>query len=360
MKPRGAATYQRIEHHDQAAFMTSVTLAETELGNGCSTVLLAPHMVGICRSDLREISGTRYERRDFGHEIAGTVFAAPPALADLHGRTVLFDPHPALTGRTSGFAEIVELTGEPQQLHAALVPVPAGLPDRIAVFGEPLACAVHCVTRMHEVTAELAIDPHSPIAVVGAGMAGTLISAVLTAQRHRCVLVNRKSERIEFLRDRRALPPEMLRPVPRHTQFNRVVLATAAATPDYLVTCRRMLADAGALLIFAGTQPGSCYLHGIDIDPVRRNQLARTVHGNGRYYTVAGTYGATRADFLAALSLLSQPSGTDGWSLATCAQRLTTRIVGLAEAADCLTASAVGGVLGKTIVQIHPAIHRES
>ncbi|MBF6333197.1 MDR/zinc-dependent alcohol dehydrogenase-like family protein [Nocardia transvalensis] len=351
-------TYRRIEHHDRVAFLTSATVADTTLDGRNATVLLAPHVVGVCRSDLREISGVRFGRRDFGHEIVGAVVDAPPSLSSLLGRTVLFDPHPTLARRTSGFAELVELTAAPTQLRAALVPVPAGIPDRIAVFGEPLACAVHCVTRLHRVTAELGLEAQAPVAVVGAGMAGTLISAVLVAQGQPCVLLNPHRERIEFLLDHDALPSEVLIPHRNDISFSRVILATAAATSDHLATCLRMLADDGVLLLFAGTQRGT-RLHGVDIDPVRRHQLTYRIRSGSTRAVVAGTYGATRDDFLEALSLLTKPPG-DQWSLALCAQRLTTRVVGLDEAADYLTTSAPNGVLGKTLVQIHPPMHRES
>ena len=36
-------------------------------------IVVRPHMVGICRSDVKELLNVRTVRHDFGHEIVGTV-----------------------------------------------------------------------------------------------------------------------------------------------------------------------------------------------------------------------------------------------------------------------------------------------
>ncbi len=345
--------YLRIEHSNRAAFLTTAETRPNNDENQLGTVIFAPRVAGICRSDLREITGTRFGRRDFGHELVGTVQSAPTPLKALEGCAAVFDPHPILTRRTSGFAELVELTGDSGQLAAALVPVPAGLDDPIAVFTEPLACAVHCASRLHQVTAEVGIDPQGPIAVLGAGMAGTLICAVLTAQGHRCTLINSHPERIEFLNARNVLPRRILQPYPDSSRYQRVVLATAAATPEHLAAGIRLLEPSGLLILFAGTQPATT-LGGADIDKVRREQLTHPVTSGTKPLTLAGTYGALRRDFLDALSLLTEHPAPGQWSLALSVQRLTTGALTLHAAADYLTTHADRGVLGKTLVHIRP------
>ncbi|MCX4097930.1 hypothetical protein [Nocardia sp. alder85J] len=347
MTPEFPLTYQRIEHHDGIAIHTTVPLPPPT--GDAPVVRLAPEIAGVCRSDLREITGNRYARRDFGHEIVATVVHAPPGLAELHQR-VLLDPHPVLT-RGSGFAEYVDLRGTPAHLQAALVPIPHALPADVAVFGEPLACAVHCTTRLHEVSAALRFDRQEPIGVYGAGMAGTLITAALTAEGHRCVLLNPRPHRIEFLRRSGALPPA----IPSHDtgqRFTRIVLVTATATPALLTECTGMLSDGGLLLVFAGTSPGLRY-HGLDIDRVRREQLTATTAG--RTLTVAGTYGARREDFTTALALLHREPDTHGWSPADCVRRVTTGVLELRTAAAFLTTAAAHGAVGKTLIRIREA-----
>ncbi|TDP28225.1 hypothetical protein [Nocardia ignorata] len=350
-------TYRRIEHRDHTAFLTTATIAAESSVLATDKAVLAPRVVGVCRSDLREINGTRFGRSDFGHEIVGDVLDTSPALADLRGRTVVFDPHPKLARRTSGFAELVELTGDSRQLRAALIPIPVGLPDRVAVFTEPLACAVHCATRLHTVTADLALAPETTIAVYGAGMAGTLISAVLTATGHKSVLLNPSGPRLVFLRRRHALPSRAFESRHHRPPFQRVVVATATATQQVLATCLDMLADDGLLMLFAGTQPGD-RLGTIDIDQVRRTEDTQ-LSGSSQRYHLAGTHGADRADFHTALTLLQQAPDA-GWSPSMCVKRLTTQILELDAAADHLTASAAHGGLGKTIIQIRPPDPLES
>ncbi|WP_109527711.1 alcohol dehydrogenase [Nocardia aurea] len=344
-------TYQRIDHADGLAFLTTAQTRYDSSESEGETVLLAPRVVGVCRSDLREIRGERFGRRDFGHEILGTVLDAPQALADLRGRTVLFDPHPVLRYRSSGFAHLVELVAEPTQLRAALVPAPPGLPTESAVLGEPLACVVHCVRRLLALTEDRGTPLSAPVAVVGAGIAGTLITATLLVLGYRCTLFNRRVDRIRFLLDRGALPPEVAETDPGRTSFEHVILATAHASPGYLDTSVRLLADGGLLMLFAGTQPGD-RLHGLDIDQIRRHELTQAGAVPGKRLTLAGTYGATRADFTEALTLLSAPVPAGQWSLAGCAQRLIARRLELSEAPAYLTAAATSGYLGKAVVHI--------
>jgi len=358
MMTAAATSYRRIEHRERTAFLTTTTSSCSE-ENRSDTVIFAPHVAGICRSDLREIAGTRVGRCDFGHELVGTVLSTPPQLEALRGRRVVFDPHPSLTRRTSGFADLVELTADPRELAAALVLVPDGLTDPIAVFAEPLACAVHCVSRLQQVTTYLGIAPRTPVAVLGAGMAGTLICATLTAHGQPCVLMNRSRERIEFLRDRDALPYEILGASPDRSGFGRVVLATADATPEDLATALRLLAPDGLLVVFAGTRPGTS-VGGLDIDRIRREQLAHTFRTENGGVIVAGTYGALRSDFREALSLLTAPPGPKGWSPAACVHRLTTGAVGLDAAAGHLNAHVEHRLFGKTLVHIRPPIPPEA
>ncbi|MET9491150.1 alcohol dehydrogenase catalytic domain-containing protein [Nocardia sp. NPDC006630] len=343
-------TFGRIDHCEGSAYLTRGTVSEPA---DTSMVVLEPVMVGVCRSDLREITGTRFGRKDFGHEIIGEVVETTADLADLRGMRVLFDPHPTLSARTSGYAQVVQLCGSPDQLRAALVPVPDAMATAVAVFTEPLACAIHAVRHLNEVTDAIGGDLESPIAVVGAGMAGTLIAATLTARGYRCQLFNPSAPRIEFLRQRRALPARVLAVQDDQVSWRRVVLATAVASEPVLTTCTSMLSDAGLLVLFAGTHPGM-HLRGIDLDTVRREQQVRTFTAESKDITVAGTYGATRADFTEALSLLMAAPDDDDWSPARCVQRLTREIVPFLRAAAHLNVSAAGGGLGKTLIDVRP------
>ncbi|MEV0766243.1 medium chain dehydrogenase/reductase family protein [Nocardia sp. NPDC050435] len=345
-------TGRHIEHHNGIAALSHTRLALPDLENQ-SAALLKPIVAGVCRSDLREIAATRYGRTDFGHEIVATVAATTPELADRRGSTVVFDPHPPLAARSSGFADVVSLCGTPDNVRAALVPAPPGVAADVAVFTEPLACAVHCARRASELTR----DPAASIAIFGAGMTGTLIAAALTATGRSCRLTNRSSQRLQFLRHRRALPARVLDPDPIGDAAT-VILATAALTASDLDTALSMLAEGGTVILFSGTTPAQ-EIAGIDVDAVRRHQRhARVTVPGYQPAFFAGSYGATRADFETAGELLAAPPTLDGWSPARCTRRLITQQLGLDDAADHLNAALTHPHFGKTLIWINPAEHR--
>src|SRR5262249_3688464 len=151
---------------------------------------------------------------------------------------------------------------------------------------------------------QLRLDPWSPVAIVGVGMAGTLISDALTARGHSAVLLNRDRARLRFLDDTAALPAGVVLDQADAHAFARVILCSAAATPEYLDIGEQVIAEGGLLLLFAGTQPGM-RRGGLDIDQLRRRQLTDTVAVGGRPIMLAGTYGATGDDFAEALALLA-------------------------------------------------------
>src|SRR4051812_41965922 len=74
------AAYQRLDIVEGAL---RATIGHVAPWSGhAARAIVAPTHVGVCRSDLRELSGTRPIRRDFGHEIVGHVVTAEPASLD--------------------------------------------------------------------------------------------------------------------------------------------------------------------------------------------------------------------------------------------------------------------------------------
>ncbi|OKI46326.1 hypothetical protein A6A29_29820 [Streptomyces sp. TSRI0281] len=311
-------------------------------------VVIAPQRIGVCRSDLRELRSDRHQRRDFGHEIVADVVAATKGVAVSVGQRVVLDPHPQLHTRTSGFGQLVELSGTPDLLRDALVPVPRTMGVDRAVFTEPLACACHCIERLHTVTDELGMDRQGPVAVVGAGMAGALIAAGLHASHVPVTVVNRGHERLDFLRRREFLPNPVLGGPDGSPLFSRTVLATAYAEPAQIRQALDLLLPGGLLLLFAGTRPGM-ELAGVDIDDLRRRERLAHVRVDGRPLAIAGTHGALRTDFEHALQLLNRAANGE-WRLGPAVERLVTRRMTLAQAARLLPEHADRGFLGKPVV----------
>ncbi len=127
----------------------------------------------------------------FGHEAAGVVSAIGPGVADVHeGDAVVVANSapcgacpPCVAGRPSLCEAIVYLTGAfaeyllvPARIvERNMLPLPAGVAPERAAMVEPLACAVRGVER---VTA----GPGDEVVVLGGGVQGTLITALLAAR----------------------------------------------------------------------------------------------------------------------------------------------------------------------------------
>ena len=83
-------------------------------------LVLRPLKVGVCRSDIKEVAGTRAMRRDFGHEVVAVVDELSATDVLPPGAIVGFDPHVPIS-RTSGFAEYMIASANRASLQSALV-----------------------------------------------------------------------------------------------------------------------------------------------------------------------------------------------------------------------------------------------
>jgi len=335
--------YRTVQREGATLRLRTARVAEAA---GDATVVLRPDVVGVCRSDLRELADDRYLRRDFGHEIVGRVVAVQPDGLFPPGARVVYDPHPRLE-RTCGFADLVELSGASHALRSALVPVPEPVAPLAAVFAEPLACAVHCVRKLTAESEARGLRHDSPVAVIGAGMAGALIAAVLSAGNVPVRLLNRGTQRLEFLRSKGFLPARAVDGGADGQRFPRVVLATATATPEMLSRAVESAQPDGLLVLFAGTGPDTT-LFGQPLDRVRRDEQVVSVMAGWRALTVAGTHGALAEDFRDSLALLSPAHPA---ALARRVEQLVTDLLTLEEAVDVLPRRIHDGFLGKAVVR---------
>ncbi|ANW22369.1 alcohol dehydrogenase catalytic domain-containing protein [Streptomyces clavuligerus] len=346
------STYRRLEHRD-----ATVRLTHAEIGShpeAETTVLLAPDAIGVCRSDLREINGTRHLRRDFGHEIVGTVVSSDPPGTVPTGQRVVLDPHPAV-GRTSGFADLVEIWGSRSDVTAALVPLPETSGTVRSVFVEPLACVCHCLGRLDSATQEAGADPIGPVAILGAGMAGTLMATVLDTSSVPVTLINRSRGRLSFLIDRGVLPPAALHTAdgPLGPAVPRVIVATAATDTGLLDLAAERVTPGGVVLLYAGTRPGQTYA-GVDLDSLRREERTARITRAGKSFHIVGSHGATREDFVRAIHLLD-PRTPGRQELPRRLDRMVTTVLSLDESADLLNRLARGPFMGKAVILPSPS-----
>ncbi|WP_406279664.1 alcohol dehydrogenase catalytic domain-containing protein [Embleya sp. NBC_00896] len=294
-------------------------------------------LAGLCRSDLKEVARERHRASQFGHELVGVLTESTLGSRLPTGTRVVLDPNVPLA-RTTGFASEMYAAGSADRLITALPRVPADLPDRQAVFAEPLACARHCVGALARHDGTPLVERR--IAVLGAGAAGLLIACLATLAGAKVTLANRSRDRAEFLRER-GFDVSPIDALPG-SAFDTAVIATSFVRPDILTEALRLLLPHGLVLLYGGTAPGD-RLPGLacDLDPIRRREQAVRTAWAGKPITIAGSYGTTPADFTAALDVLPRLP----------VERLITREITLPQLPAVLLEQLTGRPLGKTLIR---------
>jgi threonine dehydrogenase-like Zn-dependent dehydrogenase len=171
--------------------------------------LIRIRKAGICSTDLELVKGYYPFTGILGHEFVGEVVAADDrnwigqrVVGDINvtcgnceqclsgrsthceNRTVL-----GITGRNGTFAEFTTLPLS--NLH----PVPASVPDEMAVFTEPLAAALEIQQQVH-------IQPTDRVLIIGAGRLGQLIAQTLALTGCDLHVVARHASQQKLLADR--------------------------------------------------------------------------------------------------------------------------------------------------------------
>lgn len=307
-------------------------------------VLVEPALVGICRSDLKEIGGRRPGPSQFGHELVGAVTRSSTPRLPV-GSRVCLDPNVPLH-RGTGFARWMWAGGEAGALVRALPIAPAGTGERRLVFAEPLACAAHCLTmtRRHLRSASLR---GARVCVLGAGMAGVLIARLAEAAGAEVLIANRDADRLDFLAAREMLPALGGARLPEaHTGHDVVVVATSFVLPELLRRALDLVRRDGLVMLYGGTAAGD-RLPGLDcdLDRVRRAERVTAASWQGRPVLVGGSYGTTSEDFAHALHTLS--CAPDGLGV----ERLITAEVSLPDLPATLRRLATERGLGKVLMR---------
>jgi len=295
-------------------------------------VLVQPLAVGICRSDVREIQGTRLTRRDFGHEVVGRVKWERDSRLRKDDVVVL-DPHVALAYRSTGYGTIMEVHGTRTAVESAVIRFQPGDWVQLGFFVEPLACAVHCqrlVVRVH--------DRVRRVQVIGAGTAGVLLSAAFAMNGVSVTLTNRSAERLEFLHRCGLGDIGDIALGPGVGEFDAVVVASTEFRQG--LGMAGTLRSAGLLVPYGATLSGELW-EGVDIHELRQKESrAGTSRG-----VAQGSYGARYRDFVAAQRLLelSPP-------LRSLLRRLVTHHCTLQSAPQLLSDMANGARVSKAVI----------
>lgn len=162
-------------------------------------------LAGICNTDVEIVRGYANFSGTLGHEFVGVVEASPDpsqigqrVVGEINAgcgqcagcrrhdarhcerRTVL-----GIRGRDGAFAEFLNLPSE------NLLRVPDNIPDRAAVFTEPLAAACAILEQVR-------LDSTQRAAVIGDGKLGQLIARVLATTGGELILIGKHADKLEL------------------------------------------------------------------------------------------------------------------------------------------------------------------
>lgn len=209
---------------------------EIEQPHNLNEALVRVLLSGICNTDLEIARGYAGFNGTIGHEFVGVVeesdnkkLRGQRVVGEINagcGRCELCragDPrHCAsrtvlgIVGRDGAHAEFLQLPAR------NLIPVPKTIPDRHAVFTEPLAAACGILERVR-------IAKTDRVAVIGDGKLGLLCAQVVALTGASTLLVGKHPEKLRIAAHRgieTASPNEAAK---RHKQFDVVVEASGAA-----------------------------------------------------------------------------------------------------------------------------------
>lgn len=303
-------------------------------------------MVGLCRSDIKEVQGARPVRSDFGHELVGIVHDSSSTGAFKPGTSLVFDPHVQLE-RTSGFATHVRVTAPEATIKSAFHVIPDNMPAERAVFAEPLACAIHACRRLLQEMANRFLskmDLGIRVGIVGAGTAAVLQALYLRDLGFQVVLLNRGRTKLDFFRATGLAGGvgTLLMDEVGSCRFDAVLLSTTFSTPELIQFSMRLVRPGGVLLLFGGTKPRQGAA-GLDVDALRRSEGCAKVTTEGGTVLLAGTYGAAREDFTEAILVAAKLP----------LEKLVSDKVPLRQLPELLVALAAGKreLVGKTLVR---------
>ncbi len=230
-----------------------IRIAEAPVPRRAGEALVRVTMAGICNTDLEIVRGYAGFCGTLGHEFVGRVEESPDR-AQIGRRVVgeinigcgacdrcrVGDPRHCerrtvlgIRGHEGAFAEYLSLPPENLRL------VPDSVPDRQAVFAEPLAAAC-------EILDQVAIGPETRAAVLGDGKLGQLIARVLATTGCDLTLIGKHPAKLE-LAAKSGIKTGMRDAPPPGASFDVVVEATGS--PAGLAFALDLVRARGAIVL---------------------------------------------------------------------------------------------------------------
>ncbi len=284
-------------------------LCGTDLGKIATAPAAASR--GTSGSGLGAGTSLPAETLKLGHEVVGVVEAAGPGRAAFApGERVVAGHHVpcgacrfcrhdahsmcpqfrATNLDPCGFAGLIRVPA--LNVAHATFRVPPHLPDEVAIFTEPLGCALRAVRRSH-------VQPGDRIAVTGAGTMGLLIAQGVQAAGGHALCLDLREERLAVAR-RLGIEATLdasrddlaaaLRAWTEGGGLDGAILT--AVSPGLLATLLASLRDGGHLNLFAA--PPAAAPYALDLGQIYAREL-----------TIRSTYSSTPEELAQALNLLA-------------------------------------------------------
>lgn len=215
--------------------------------------LIRTRLAGICNTDLEIVRGYMGFRGVLGHEFVGQVIEAEGA-PQLVGQRVVGEINAycgecstcrrgdtshcprrttlGIFGRDGVMADYFCLPTH--LLHV----VPEAVPDRWAVFSEPLAAAL-------EITEQVHVRPTHQVIVLGDGKLGLLIAQVLQLTGCQLLVVGRHAAKLAIL-ERRGIATRL---IGDGLEAKADIVVEATGSPQGFATARRLVRPRGRLVL---------------------------------------------------------------------------------------------------------------
>lgn len=284
-----------------------------EMDTDENTVILKVKYMGICRADVKEVTGSRDIPQDrgplFGHEFIGEVVFAGNQTGIKLGSLVTFNPN-VTPNRTTGYAEYFKIKADADTLHSALINIPQETVLNEPWQPEPLACIVHTLRKLEKLTRKGFLAGKS-MAIIGAGNSGMLFGMYAKKMGVSDIkLFNRTQGRISFALERGLFAKnevELLNEAGKYKDtYDVVVVVPTRIGKETLEVAHILAKENGVVLLYGGTRDGDTYLDsGLNIDNIRRKELIEPVSVSGKSVLVSGAYGCDRSDFEEAIRLFN-------------------------------------------------------
>jgi L-iditol 2-dehydrogenase len=254
----------------------TLTLATANVPQpGPGEMIVRLTMCGVCGTDVAKVFGDYPKPQKLGHEVVGIVHETGPGVTRFKpGERVALAHHvpdfashytrrgsetmdPAFKRSNiepGGFSEFIRVPA-PHVIHTVM-PIPDHVPDKRAVFMEPLACCLRAIDRVPLQQGDSAL-------VVGVGAVGILFMPLLAAMGVTTIATDVRTERVALAEQWGATPaggdiPAACKAASEGRGVDAVILtAVNEATMKLALASVR---DGGTVILFGGKPGGHAAL----------------------------------------------------------------------------------------------------